>query len=473
MPVSSVEFDVVTGSSFNSFSAAGVKRMHSSSLSAKRAWSGTRRTVHHALVWLALFTLDHAFPSEPTAESPRATVPGELPYRNLRQLPFHYNDPGDDLVSSTEVRIGWFGPVDSTNRMAQDMWWAANRAVKDANVAAALKSPENAPATHFQLVARWSDNPWGTGVAQLARMVYEERPAALMGSIDSASTHLAEQIVAKANLPLISPIATDPSVTLAGVPWMFSCAPSDDAIAHALVGSVLATMEQRHGRLALISTTDHESRMTTRAVIHELSRRQHPPDFHFELTPHRSDFGGVLSSLHQTEPAVVIIIANLPDSAHLVRAVQRREPGNAPDGPASLPPTVFGGPAMARSEFQELAGRFCEGVCFPLLGFVDLAQPEAQRFVEGFVTERQHLPDYAALLTYDATRLLLRALSETGPNRSQLRATLSQLTPWTGIAGTIDFDRTGQNRRAGVGLATWRSGRTEYTHNAFGTSHSP
>ena len=83
-------------------------------------------------------------------------------------------------------------------------------------------------------------DPWGTGVSQLTRMVYDEQPLALLGSVDSATTHLAEQVVAKANLPLVSPIATDKSVTLAGVSWMFSCAPDEAAIARVLVDAVLA-----------------------------------------------------------------------------------------------------------------------------------------------------------------------------------------------------------------------------------------
>ena len=162
-----------------------------------------------------------------------------------------------------------------------DLWWAANLAVQEANARTSDFGPRTSDFLRlpFRLVARWAVDPWGTGVSQLTRMVYDEQPLALLGSVDSATTHLAEQVVAKANLPLVSPIATDKSVTLAGVSWMFSCAPSDAAIARVLVDAVLAGLTGRADKLVLLATTDHESRMTAREVLREFSRRQRPARF--------------------------------------------------------------------------------------------------------------------------------------------------------------------------------------------------
>lgn len=53
----------------------------------------------------------------------------------------------------------------------------------------------------------------------------------MLGGIDGATTHLAEQVVAKAHLPLIDPASTDQTVNQANIPWMFSLAPGDPDIA--------------------------------------------------------------------------------------------------------------------------------------------------------------------------------------------------------------------------------------------------
>ncbi len=99
------------------------------------------------------------------------------------------------------------------------MWNAACLAVEQANRAGGYNG------LPFRLVAGWSDNPWGSGVTEVARMAYVHKVWAIIGGIDGPSTHLAEQVVAKARLTLLSSASTDKTVNLANVPWMFSCLP--------------------------------------------------------------------------------------------------------------------------------------------------------------------------------------------------------------------------------------------------------
>ncbi|MGB5752976.1 MAG: ABC transporter substrate-binding protein, partial [Thermoanaerobaculia bacterium] len=155
--------------------------------------------------------------------SPQQTT-GDDPYHEFRLQPLEYVGPateGPDLASLTEVAIGWFGPSDPDHALHGDLWVAANLAVEEANEAGGLHG------LPVRLVPRWSENPWGTGVGQVARMVHEDQVWAILGSVDGSGTHLAEQVVAKARLALVSPVSTDESVNLAGVPWMFSLAPGD------------------------------------------------------------------------------------------------------------------------------------------------------------------------------------------------------------------------------------------------------
>ena len=368
----------------------------------------------------------------------------------LRDTTLGYNGPSDDLTNLTEIRIGWFGPSNLDDPLTGDLWWAANFALQEANT---LPSDSRLPASDFlrlpfRLIPRWSVNPWGTGVSQLARMVYDEQPLALLGSMDSATTHLAEQVVAKAQLPLVSPIATDKSVTFAGVSWMFSCAPGDDAVARVLVEAVQAELKSPAGKTVLLATTDHESRMTAREVMSQLSRCGRRPDFRFDVLPDAADIAQQLQAAADARPAVVLIIAGVGDSARLTRAV-REKVGTA---------TIFGGQSMGRRRFTELAGAAAEGVRFPLLFVPNPADANCTRFIERFKSEHQRAPDYTAALTYDAMRLLLEAIRRAGPNRARIREALAQLSPWPGIAGTIHFDGTGQNTRTDLCLGTIRNG---------------
>ena len=232
---------------------------------------------------------------------------------------------------------------------------------------------------------------------------------------------------------------------------MFSCAPSDQVIARVLVEHILADPKlagtAKRLNLALVNATDHESRMTAREVLKEFSRREVLPILRLECSPGAHDLVQQLTSLQESHPAAVLIIAAPEDAAHWVRAVRERLSG-----------LIFGSQAMARFRFRELAGPAAEGARFPLLFAPDPADADAARFVEYFSAERGRLPDYTAALTYDATRLLIAAIQRAGPNRARIREALTQLSPWHGIAGVIRFDGTGQNSRTDICMGTIRNG---------------
>lgn len=382
----------------------------------------------------------------------------QSPYSRLRDSTLHYHGPSEDESGLSEYRIGWFGPNDTEDPLTGDLWFAANLALADANNATAAGTGTTS-ALPFRFVPCWSTDVWGSGASQLARMVYDEKPLALIGSVDSAATHLAEQIVAKAQLPLVSPVATDPSLTLAGVSWMFSCAPSDDALARALVDAVFgpsaagptepASVAVRHTSLILLSTTDHESRMTQRSVVRECSRRGLLPAMHLEIEPGTADLAAQMRAAAAAKPSAVLVVAGVEDAARITHAVR-----------AALGPVeIFGGPSFARHRFRFEAGAAAEGVVFPLLYPVDRSDPVATDFADRFTAARGYPPDYAAAQAFDATRMLTAALRRAGPNRARVREALIALSPWAGIAGPIDFDGTGQNRHAALTLGTIRAGK--------------
>lgn len=414
-------------------------------------FQGRARAVAASVSWLLLTCLAAALSCAANQAASELPAARSTPYLNLRQTTLEYRGPDEDVGQNGEIQIAWFAPTAATNALGADVWWAANFAVEQAN--------HRANTLPFRLIPCWSAGPWGATATQLARLAYQERLLAVIGSLDSASTHLAEQIVAKANLPLISPIATDKSVTLAGVAWTFACAPSDSAIAAVLVDGILSTLQTRGARVALISTTDHESRMTSREVIREFTRRQHPPDFRFELPPGAFEHSQPLTALAQSKPAIVLIIAGTEDSARLARAVRQLCPPGQEKDAACPSPRLFGAQAMARAQFCELAGPVGEQVCFPLAGAICPTNALASLFVERFTAARGHPPDYASLLTFDSTQLLLEAVRQAGPHRAAVRSAVAALSPWTGVAGTISFDGTGQNTRTNVQLATWRAGQ--------------
>jgi ABC-type branched-subunit amino acid transport system substrate-binding protein len=351
------------------------------------------------------------------------------PDYDLTRHRVEYAGPGRDVPAPDdvdEVLIGYFGPSDAAHPTGGDLWLATGLAIEEANAAGGLNG------LPFRLVPVWSENPWGTGVAQVARIVYEDRVWAIIGSIDGAATHLAEQVVAKARLSLISPVSTDKTVNFANVAWMFSCLPADDRYADVLVRAL------RHGvgarPLTLISGIDHDSRQATAELLAALASEDLVPGYHFELDRGASDFVELAGEVAGSDAAAVVVIAGPAQSARLVVALREQR--------SDL--LLFGGPSMERRAFLEIAGSAADAVRFPLL-----CNPsaESESFQRSFVAKFGREPDCVSAQTYDATWLLLDAIQRAGLNRARIRDAIEALSPWSGAAGAIEWDSIGRNRR--------------------------
>ena len=421
-------------------------------------------------------------PAEPTAPSPGQD---QAPFFDARSRTAEYAGPGrDDLppVDLEVVKLGWFGPAEPDHPYAGQMWQAATLAIDEANRAGGFCG------LPFRLIPSWSENPWGTGVRGITRLVYDEKVWAIVGGPDGSSAHLAEQVVAKARLALVSPVATDKTANLANVAWIFSCAPGDHLLAP-VVAEALITRSAGQ-RLAVVSCTDHDSRMFTAELLARLKRGGVFPALHVQFRPSDPDFTTQLQSLRQARAglsppwAAVALIAGPLDGARFLAALRR----------AGLTMPVFGGPSMGHRLFVDTAGEFAEGVVFPLLwhrlddgvscsavgdglasahgeqagcdavraGLLDDSfNVEGRRsFAARFRDRFDREPDYTAAYAYDAVTLLIDAIHTAGLNRARIHDALRELSPWCGVTGPITWDPTGHNHHA-VGLGVIRRGEIE------------
>jgi ABC-type branched-subunit amino acid transport system substrate-binding protein len=349
------------------------------------------------------------------------------------------------------VRVAYFGPDDPAHATGGDLWLAASLAVEEINAAGGCRG------LPLRLLPAWSENPWGTGISRLARMAYDDGVWAIIGSIDGASTHLAEQVVAKARLSLINPAGADSSVNLANVPWIFSCLPADDIQSAVLAEAI--TAGEGGEAITLVSATDHDSRHTAAELKRYLAQRGEALPHHLEFHPGSGDPDELAGSVAATRPRSVVILAGPVESARVLRAIRASLPGA----------TFYGGSAMGRRAFIERAGPSREGVLFP-----HPCDPSTgtSSFATAFSDRFGAPPDCAAAQTYDAIHLTAAAINAAGLNRAQIRDALEALSPWKGVAGEIRWGSLGQNDRT-VRMATIREGRVATWESSLSVRPSP
>jgi ABC-type branched-subunit amino acid transport system substrate-binding protein len=356
------------------------------------------------------------------------------PHFEARKHESLYHGPGRDEAlpaPPSEIRIGYFGPTDPSDPEGGQMWFAAQLALDEAN------SEGGYQGTPFRLIPTWSENPWGSGISQLARSIYTDELWAVIGSIDGPSTHLVEQLVAKARLPLINPASSDKTVNLANVPWMFSCLPGEHLQVPALAEVIAEATDG--STLTILSATDHDSRVFSKELRNQLSLNGVALGHHFELDEKVDTHLSTVDQVLAAQSKVVVIIAGPSGSALIVKHLRKKK----------FPGRIFGGPNMGRNEFLREAGSAALGVTFPLL----VSVLDEDGFSENFEARFGTPPDYRSLQTYDAVNLLIGAIRKAGLNRARIRDALRALSPWQGISGPIVWDALGQNVRT-VRLAT-------------------
>jgi ABC-type branched-subunit amino acid transport system substrate-binding protein len=326
-----------------------------------------------------------------------------------------YEGPGGDEpepADLTEVRIGYFGPSDPRHVDGGSFWIGASRAIEEANREGGYKG------LPFRLVARWSDSPWTAGGRMVVEMVYSDRVWAIIGSIDGAGTHIAEQVVAKAQVPLIDPASTDRSVNAAMVPWIYSCLPGDPAIAAALAPD-LASEAGADGPVLLLST-GHDERHLAQEFKSWFTGRK--PGI-ARIIEFRPDDGELSRVAEQAAGArAVLVLGTVAETAKAVRLLRFRNANSV----------IYAGPVAARESFLRETGLAADGVRCPRLS-------ESNSLISG--------KDYAALQSYDAARLVVAAIRNGGLSRVRICKALGALSPWRGAAGEVRWSTLNRNSR--------------------------
>ena len=351
------------------------------------------------------------------------------PYRDVRKTPLSYNGPGRDDPEPTdvqEVRIGYFGPPDASDANGGQIWQGANLAIEEANRQGGYRG------LPFRLVPAWDQNPWTGGVAKLARVVYSDKVWAIIGGIDGATTHLAEQVVAKAQLTLVNPAATDRSIHTANVPWMFSCAPGD----HLLAAPISHELRERGMRFALVSAIDHDSRAFVTQLKLAFVHDRLSPVLHLEWPGGTEDRARIARELEAAAPDAIVVVAAARESAALIKAIRG----------AGFAGILMSGPSIARADPDPSLN----GVLYPALGDIPSA------FQTKFLAHYGRYPDYTAAHAYDAANIVIAAIRQAGLNRPRIRDAVQAISPARGITGMIEWDAQGQNHRV-VSLRVFRT----------------
>jgi len=385
------------------------------------------------------FALCEAAASEETVDAgvpygatPSSMVPyarSKEPYQRFFLTPPLHRGPGrEESVPEglTSVAIGLLAPLEGKGKVQAGaaMKRGVELALEEANAAGGV---EGLP---FKLYARNDDALWGSSSNTLVSFAYEDRVWVLIGSPDSNSTHVALRAAFKAEIPIVNVGATDPTITETGLAWIIRLTPDDRQTGYRL--AQLLFVENRFSRVAVVRSSNRYGRFGVREFRDAARRLQRPLALEVQFAPGQVDFQSELDRVAQARVDAVLLWADAPDAARIVRALRGR----------GMTQPIFGTDRMASPEFLELAGAAAEGVVATTWMGQHRDDPAwlsfRSRFHERFGVE----PDVHAAYSYDAARLVTMAVRHAGLNRVRIRDALACVRHYQGVSGNIVLDAT-------------------------------
>jgi branched-chain amino acid transport system substrate-binding protein len=338
------------------------------------------------------------------------------------------------------VRLGVLGPGDSA--LGEEMRVAIQIALDEANSRGGyrLKTPipggkEGDPSSQskdhsipYEMVFRSDDGLWGVAASQTVSLIYEDQVWAILGALDGQHTHLAELVVSKTWVPVITPTTIDSTVEYANVPWVFRAMPADQQQAE-----LLLKYSRKRGfqRLLLLTEGERESNAALRRIQEAAHHSQ--LTFYRELK-YRPEIPEDILPMLKDIPADAILLWGRTETALPLLQALRRQGIQIP---------VLAPSYLAMPEVAAVASTLGEIVVAAPCDWSS-SSPGLKAFQRKFGERTGQTPGLVAIYSYDVAQMVIRAIEKKGLDRAGIREGLSE-TNYDGVAGNYHFNSLGGN----------------------------
>ena len=333
----------------------------------------------------------------------------------------------NDLMGQV-VHIGMLAPLHGARKAEGDaMVAAAEIALQDAGgdtlpggrrVALALRD-ESGPS-------------WGVVSDAVIHLVMEDDVVAMITSTSGADAHLCEQVGNRLGLPVLT-LAADATTTQIDIPWIFRMGSSDVDEAQVMAQNIY----REHGltKVMLITEQEHDGRRGVAAMEKAAVALGGAAPESVTLDPLRVDVGFVVKKIVAEQPQAVVIWTDAETAGTLMRAMKAVKVKTICFFSEDAAQTSYGMDAANAMGAWTVAAEG-EGV------------PARQSFARRYRQATGIAPSAAAMESYDAVAMTIRALRVAGANRARVRDELARVQNFAGVSGRISFDREGNNRAA-------------------------
>lgn len=299
---------------------------------------------------------------------------------------------------------------------------AADLAVDIANTKQDLKG------RRFKVVTRSMEGSWGTGSKEAVNLVFNEKVWAILGSHDGRNAHLAEQVIAKTKVVLLSAWASDPTLTQAYVPWFYNCVPNDIQQAEFLVNEIVKN--QKISKIGIIVQESYDAKKALKYLKEQLRPVSDNEPYVSSISNCLIDSDVFLKIVKEEAIEALIILGNQEQSLELLGVLGE----NGLKVPAYGTISMLGVGDLSQWKHENLLNL----TVLNSGNWMKSNTLESQKAME----RSNSISNAIAAYTFDGMNILINAIKSSGFDRDKFHETISK-TNYTGVTGKIEFDKNG------------------------------
>ncbi len=299
-----------------------------------------------------------------------------------------------------------------------------------------------------------------SAVSAALKLIERDRVLAIVGPNSSKQAVPAGQVCNDNRTPMISPWSTNPDTTL-DRPWVFRAAFLDPFQGPVAVDFATAQFKAKKSAVLFALANDYSKGLAE--IFKSDFEKKHGADtvVAFESFGDKDqDFSAQLTKIIAAKPDFIFLPNNYNEVALIVK--QAHDLGWK--GP------FMGADAWGNSELMDLCGDDCKGQFFSTHYAAAGATGDTKTFIDRYTEKYGYQPADVAALTWDATRIVLKGIQDSGKVdgkvrkvRKGIKNAIAGIAEVEGITGAMKFDAQGDPIKCAVVVRISDKGEFEFT----------
>ncbi|MDF2947852.1 MAG: extracellular ligand-binding receptor [Bacillales bacterium] len=335
----------------------------------------------------------------------------------------------EEGAESKEIKIGMFGPLSGpVSTYGQSVKEGIELAEKEVNAAGGIDGNK------VKLVFEDDQANPNQAINAFNKLVDKEKVVAIIGGVTSGATSAAAPKATQKNIPMLTPTATEPSVTEVGGDFMFRACYLDSFQGKTMARYAANELGKKTAAV-LYNVGDDYSKGIAQSFKEKFESEGGKVVEYMSYNKDDKDFNAQLTKIKGANPDVLL----LPDYYNVVGVIAKQAKT------LGLNAQLLGVDGWDSSELTKIAGDALEGAVFVNHYYQGDEAKEVSDFVAAYEKAYGKKPDALAALGYDAAKTMFKAIDDADTtDGKKVREALAKVE-YPGVTGKLSFD---ENRNA-------------------------